>query len=60
MNFHELLLRAKNGEKDARQKIWEMYQPLLVKESVIFGVFDEDVYQDLSEITMHCIDSFKL
>lgn len=38
MNFYELLILAKSGDDLANEKILEMYQPLLTKESVIDGV----------------------
>ena len=47
MNFYELLILAKSGDDLANEKILAMYQPLLTKESVIDGVWDEDLYQDI-------------
>ena len=44
MNFYELLILAKSGDDLANEKILAMYQPLLTKESVIDGVWDEDLY----------------
>lgn len=46
MNFKELLVQAKNG-KEAAVFILEMYKPLLIKNSIINGRFDEDLYQEL-------------
>ena len=43
MKFGDLLLRAKSGEQDALNAILEMYRPLLLKESIVLGVFDEDL-----------------
>ena len=37
MNFPELLICAKAGDNDAAERILTMYQPLLVKESVLEG-----------------------
>ena len=54
MNFYELLILAKSGDDLANEKILAMYQPLLTKESVIDGVWDEDLYQEL------CIQLFLL
>ena len=47
MNFKELLLRAQADDQQAKEKLLSLYQPLLMKESVINGIFDEDVYQEL-------------
>ena len=47
MEFKEMLIRAKRGEKNAQEKLLEMYRPLLMRESIVEGVFDEDLYQEL-------------
>ena len=47
MNFKEILLKAKSGNKDAVEMLLEMYKPLLFKEAIVDGVFDEDLYQEL-------------
>ena len=47
MEFKEMLIRAKRGEKNAQEKLLEMYRPLLMRDSIIEGVFDEDLYQEL-------------
>ncbi len=60
MNFDELLLRAKSGDETAIHKILEMYKPLLLKESIINGVFDEDLYQELCLTMLRCIDLFDI
>ena len=43
MNFKDRLIRAQGGDRQAEQEILGMYKPLLVKESIINGVFDEDM-----------------
>ena len=50
MNFEMLLERAKAGDREAREEIFRMYRPLLIKNSMDRNVFDEDLYQELSEI----------
>lgn len=60
MNFKELLQRAKADDQQAKQEIISMYQPLLVKEAVINGVFDEDIYQELCETLLLCIRKFHI
>lgn len=60
MNFKELLQRAKMDDQQAEQEIVSMYQPLLVKEAVINGVFDEDIYQELCETLLLCIQKFRI
>lgn len=58
MNFKELLIRAKDGDKDAKEAILAIYRPLLIKESVMNGTFDEDLYQELCITLLHCIRKF--
>ena len=59
MNFKELLTRAKDGDVQALSEIIAMYKPLLVKESVAKGVFDEDLYQELWLTLLNCIRTIK-
>ena len=59
MNFKELLLRAQAEDQQAKEKLLSLYQPLLMKEAVINGVFDEDVYQELCITLLTCIKRFK-
>ena len=44
MNEFEIVLsRAKMGDKEAIEEIYQMFRPLLVKNALDFGVFDEDL-----------------
>lgn len=60
MNFKEMLLQAKSGEPQSTAVILNLYKPLLVKESIIDGVYDEDLYQELCMTLLHCIRVFKV
>lgn len=60
MEFKELLIRAKRGEQNAQEKLLEMYRPLLMKQSIVEGVFDEDLYQELCFRFICCIDKFDI
>ena len=60
MKFQDLLLHAKVGNQDAIHTILEMYQPLLFKESIVLGAFDEDLYQELCIIFLKCIQFFRM
>ena len=60
MDFKELLIRAKRGENEAQETLLEMYRPLISKEAIIDGVFDEDLYQELCYKFIRCIDKFEL
>ena len=46
MSFKDLLYCAKAGDEAAFAQILDMYRPLLLKESIINGVFDEDLFQE--------------
>ena len=58
MNFKELLLQAKFGDRTATTELLMLYQRLLLKESIIDGILDEDLYQELCIVFMRCIDRF--
>ena len=58
MKFEELLICAKLGDDNARQKLLEMYRPMLVKASIINGSFDEDLYQELCVVLVRSIAKF--
>lgn len=60
MSFKELLLQAKSGYPQAAQELLRMYRPLLMKESIVGGVFNEDLYQELCIVFLHCIQRFKV
>ena len=60
LNFKELIIRAKRGENNAIEELLEMYRPLLTKESIVEGVFDEDLYQELCYRFIQCIDKFEI
>ena len=60
MEFKEMLIRAKRGEKNAQEKLLEMYRPLLMRDSIVEGVFDEDLYQELCYRFIYCIDKFDI
>lgn len=60
MNFEQLLRQAKEGDVWAREEIFRMYRPLLVKHSMDNNVFDEDLFQELSAILLQCIIKFPI
>lgn len=60
MNFLELLICAKAGDNEAAERILTMYQPILVKESVLDGALDEDLYQELCLQLFLCIRRFRI
>ena len=58
MNFKEHLLQAKAGDYISINHIIELYQPLLMKESIIDGIFDEDLHQEMMITLLRCIQKF--
>ena len=75
MEFEEILFRAKMNDKQAIEQIVEMYRPLLIKNALVNGIFDEDLlliknalvngifdedlYQELTLELLKCIRYFK-
>ena len=53
-----MLKKAQEGDEKAQEEIFRMYRPLLIKNSMDNNVFDEDLYQELSEILLKCIIKF--
>ena len=60
MNFEELIIQAQCGSEVALEEILARYRPLLVKESICNGFFDEDLYQELCITLVNCIRNFRL
>lgn len=60
MDFIELLNQAKTGNEPAIVGIMEMYKPLLIKNSIINGSYDEDLFQELSITLLKCISQFRV
>lgn len=60
MNFDLLLYQAQEGDRKAIEKICEMYNPLLIKNAIVEGIFDEDLYQELIKVLLFCIQRFQI
>ena len=60
MSFEELLRKAQKGEQDAMEQLLMMYQPLLMKEAIVNGVLNEDLYQELCIVFIHCVMRFQI
>ena len=58
MNLDEVLFRAQMGDQEAILQILEMFRPLLIKNSLINGRFDEDLYQELRIEVLKCIRTY--
>ena len=60
INFKVMIIRAQRGENNAQEELLKMYQPLIFKEAIIIGVFDEDLFQELCFRFIRCIDRFEV
>lgn len=59
MNFEKLLFQAKGGDLAAITELLIMYRPLLMKASILDKQLDEDLYQELCLVFLHCIEKFR-
>ena len=41
-------------------EILEIYKPLLIKNAIVNGRFDEDLYQELVSTLLQCIQRFQI
>lgn len=60
MNFSDLIKNAKMGNSEAFETILKMYLPLIMKESIINGTYDEDLYQEQCMVLNKCIIQFEI
>ena len=60
MNFLDLLCEARDGNEQAVMELLTLYDPLLTKESIVGRVLDEDLYQELRIVLLHCIQVFPI
>jgi hypothetical protein len=60
MSFVTLLRKAQKGEQDAMEQLLMMYQPLLMKEAIVNGVLNEDLYQELCIVFVRCVRQFQI
>lgn len=60
MSFEVTLQQAKEGNTQAILEIVEMYKPLLIRNAIVEGIFDEDLYQELIRVLLSCIKRFEL
>lgn len=58
VTFRDILIRAKLGDETAKLEILEKYKPMLIKNSILKGRFNEDLYQEQCLVLMKCINQF--
>ncbi len=59
MNFKDMLTLAKLGDSNSMEALLEIYRPLMLKAAIIDGVFDEDLFQELQIVFVHCVRLFR-
>ena len=59
MSFKDMLILAKLGDSNSMEALLEIYRPLILKEAIIDGEFDEDLFQELQIVFMHCVRIFR-
>lgn len=59
-DFRNLLIKAKQGDDTSFNELLVLYKPLLLRESVVDGVYDEDLYQENCIIFFKCIRTIAL
>lgn len=59
MAFRELILSAQKGKENAFETLFTMYRPLIMKESIVNGSFDEDLFQEQCEVFIKCVKCFR-
>ena len=60
VDFRELLILAKANHPKAIESLLTMYRPLLMKEAVVNGIFDEDLFQELCIVFLRCVRNFQM
>lgn len=55
--FQRVTVASKIRRQNSHNRITDAI-PLLLKESIIDGILDEDLYQELCIVFMRCIDRF--
>ncbi len=58
MTFKELLKSAAEGNEQALEELYQMYQPLIVKMSMLNNEFDEDLHQEQLICFWKCVKAF--
>ena len=59
MSFEKILRHAQQGDA-ALEQLLELYRPLLMKNSYVFGRFSPDCYQTLVERFLIAVRCFKM
>ncbi len=58
MDFEKLLSAAAEGDRNALETLYKMYQPLIIKKSMLRYEFDDDLHQEQMICFWKCIKTF--
>ena len=58
MTFKELIKAAAEGDEKALNTLYHMYQPLIIKMSMLNDEFDEDLHQEQMICFWKCVKTF--
>ena len=58
MTFKELIKAAAEGDEKALNTLYRMYQPLIIKMSMLNDAFDEDLHQEQMICFWKCVKTF--
>ena len=59
MEFEKILFRAQQGETQSIEQIIEVFRPMLIRNALVEGGFDEELYQELIIEVLKCIRYFE-
>lgn len=59
-DLKKLILRAKEGDKDAVCELMEIFENMINRYSYVSGTFDEDLHSELTVSMIKCIKKFKV
>ena len=60
ISLKELIVLAQKGDNNSKEQLIQMYNPLLLKESMVQGCVNEDLYQELCCKFFECLYKFKV
>ncbi|MCM1296621.1 MAG: helix-turn-helix domain-containing protein [Muribaculaceae bacterium] len=60
MDFEEKLYAAKQGDWAAKEFLLEQYRTFLIRNAIVNGRFDEDLYQELCITFLKCVLMFRI
>ena len=58
MNFLTMFFAARAGDASAKEALFMFYLPLITKYATVDGYFDEDMFQDICELLLKCVNGF--